>query len=328
MLKNKTIFKSIAVALIMFMMVAALSPSVGMVYATNGPQETQIEYSVAETDWTFSVPAAQTFGTDNLVLTGSAVAISPQNDGDVISLPNGQKISITISSANGFELRRTINDSKNSVITYSVYQVNESEDVLLNEGNTVLTYTAGTSPNTGVSQKLKFVTTEQKIQNATITGEHTDTLTFTVTVAGVSAPVVPAPDPDPAPVAATFSDGTSLTWEELKLTENGIKYHYNSGAIEDASIGYYVFRDCSSLTSITIPDGVTSIGDEAFWVCTGLTSITIPDSVTSIGRSAFDSCERLTDVYYTGTEEQWNAITIDEYNEYLTSATIHYDYVP
>ena len=184
MLKNKAIFKSIAVALIMFMMVAALSPSVGMVYATTGPQETQVEYSVGETEWTFSVPAAQTFGTDNLVLTGSAVAISPKNNGDVISLPNGQEISITVDSANNFELHRAINDSKNSVIAYSVYKVNGSEDVLLNKGNTVLTYTAGKSSNTGVSQELKFVTTEQKIQNATITGEHADTLTFTVNVSG------------------------------------------------------------------------------------------------------------------------------------------------
>ena len=53
---------------------------------------------------------------------------------------------------------------------------------------------------------------------------------------------------------------------------------------------------CSGLTSVDIPDGVTSIGNGAFEICHSLTSITIPDSVTSIGNSAFDSCDSLTSV--------------------------------
>lgn len=53
---------------------------------------------------------------------------------------------------------------------------------------------------------------------------------------------------------------------------------------------------CSSLTSITIPDGVTSVGNSAFSSCSSLVSITIPKSVTSIGGSAFRHCSRLTDV--------------------------------
>jgi len=44
------------------------------------------------------------------------------------------------------------------------------------------------------------------------------------------------------------------------------------------------------LTSVTIPNSVTSIGDYAFSWCSGLTSFTIPNSVTSIGREAFRSC--------------------------------------
>ena len=55
------------------------------------------------------------------------------------------------------------------------------------------------------------------------------------------------------------------------------------------SIGYSAFSNCNRLTTITIPDGVTSIGAYAFLDCTRLTIITIPDSVTIIGGSAFSN---------------------------------------
>ena len=92
------------------------------------------------------------------------------------------------------------------------------------------------------------------------------------------------------------------------------------------SIGWMSFEGCSSLTSITIPDSVTSIDAGAFSGCSSLTSITIPDSVTSIDVGAFIDCLSLYNVYYTGTEEQWNDISIDMFNEYLTSANITYNY--
>ncbi len=62
------------------------------------------------------------------------------------------------------------------------------------------------------------------------------------------------------------------------------------------SIGNSVFYGCSNLTSVTIPNSVTSIGHNAFNGCSGLTSVTIPDSVTSIGNSVFYGCSGLTSV--------------------------------
>ena len=90
------------------------------------------------------------------------------------------------------------------------------------------------------------------------------------------------------------------------------------------SIGNYAFRNCTGLTSITVPDSVTSIDNYAFYGCTGLTSITIPESVTSIGNYAFYNCSALTDVYYGGSEEEWNNVTIATNNTPIQNATIHF----
>ena len=85
------------------------------------------------------------------------------------------------------------------------------------------------------------------------------------------------------------------------VTHNGVAYSV-------ASIGEEAFYDCSSLTTINIPESVTSIGGGAFYECSSLTAITIPENsqLTSIGRRAFSGCSSLT------------AITIPE-NSQLTS---------
>jgi hypothetical protein len=59
------------------------------------------------------------------------------------------------------------------------------------------------------------------------------------------------------------------------------------------SIGTNAFVNCTSLTSLTIPNGITDIESGAFSSCTGLTNIVIPNSVTVIGRFAFADCSRL-----------------------------------
>ncbi|MBQ7407207.1 MAG: leucine-rich repeat protein, partial [Clostridia bacterium] len=111
---------------------------------------------------------------------------------------------------------------------------------------------------------------------------------------------------------------TSMTLPFVGATKDGTKNTYlgylfgGSSSIDNAycvpeslktviitggfNIGDSAFKGCTGLTSITIPDSVTTIGDSAFKGCTGLTSITIPDSVTTIGNSAFSGCSGLTSI--------------------------------
>ncbi len=99
-------------------------------------------------------------------------------------------------------------------------------------------------------------------------------------------------------LAVTYRDYSYNTYTN-EYTENVVipeSVIYNNETYSVTSIGYRVFRDCSALTSVTIPNSVTSIGGYAFWGCSGLTSVTIPNSVTSIGSSAFSGCSGLTSV--------------------------------
>lgn len=80
-------------------------------------------------------------------------------------------------------------------------------------------------------------------------------------------------------------------------------------------------------TDYAIPDGVKIISDYSFYYSNSLTSVTIPDSVTNIDEYAFFECFVLSDVYYTGSEEDWNNIIIGRSNYGLEGATIHYNYV-
>ena len=92
------------------------------------------------------------------------------------------------------------------------------------------------------------------------------------------------------------------------------------------AIGEYAFYECLSLGSVAIPGSVTRIGEMAFYECLSLQSVTIPVSVKDILPSAFGCCDSLNDVWYGGTEEQWNAITIEDGNDPLLRAEIHYDF--
>ena len=97
-------------------------------------------------------------------------------------------------------------------------------------------------------------------------------------------------------------NGATYNVTELKTVSTYGSFEYCSGLTSVTipnsvtSIGMNAFNGCSGLTSVTIPNSVTTIGDYAFQDCSSLTSVTIPNSVTTIGIFAFSGCSSLTSV--------------------------------
>ena len=83
----------------------------------------------------------------------------------------------------------------------------------------------------------------------------------------------------------------------------------------------YAFYYCYKLTSVTIPDRVTSIGQQAFMYCDSLPSIAIPDSVTGIDRQAFMYCKALNSVTISNRVKTLSNALFRECTN-LTSVTI------
>ena len=96
--------------------------------------------------------------------------------------------------------------------------------------------------------------------------------------------------------------GTGAMADYYYYCDNTPWYDYRSSIksviINDGvtSIGSCAFHGCSSLTSITIPNSVTSIGVWAFYSCSSLSSITIPNRVKRIEYSTFQGCSSLTSI--------------------------------
>lgn len=91
-------------------------------------------------------------------------------------------------------------------------------------------------------------------------------------------------------------------------------------------IGKTAFRN-TKISSFSFPAGITEVPEEVFgYGCAELKEVVLPDSVISIGKSAFSSCKNLADIYYTGTSEEWSSIAIADGNDYLTAATVHYNF--
>lgn len=116
-----------------------------------------------------------------------------------------------------------------------------------------------------------------------------------------------------------YTVGTGVTsiayaafWANMNIKTVAIPTSVQS--IEEAAFSV------TGLTSVAIPESVTTISDRSFMWCQNLETVTIPVSVTAVGTYAFLGNDKLTTVYYNGTDAQWNTIRIEEGNDQLTDA--------
>lgn len=137
------------------------------------------------------------------------------------------------------------------------------------------------------------------------------------------------------PAAWKYSPHTLRTMTELRVPSNvagiGTSAFQNNQTLTNVivpgnatAIKASAFQGCFNLTEAMFFSGVSDIGKWAFGNCSALTRVSIPASMTSVGYAAFWDTN-VKDVYYAGTEAQWKAIQIDEYNKKLTQANIHYN---
>ena len=90
-------------------------------------------------------------------------------------------------------------------------------------------------------------------------------------------------------------------------------------------IGSDAFANCQHIKSVTLSVGVRSIGTTAFKECSQLEQVVIPNSVKIISPRAFQKCSKLRDIYYQGTEQEWNSISLGANWNDGVNATIHYN---
>ena len=127
----------------------------------------------------------------------------------------------------------------------------------------------------------------------------------------------------------------SLTSVDIpeSVSSIGMGAFYDCDALADvtisegvASIGDYAFYDCDDLASFLIPEGVESIGMGAFYHCDDLITVILPESIESIAADTFTYCFALTDVYFYGTEAQWQEIVPDASVVFSNSSDITFHY--
>lgn len=87
------------------------------------------------------------------------------------------------------------------------------------------------------------------------------------------------------------------------------------------SLGGMIFRNCTSVRVVSLPDSLLGIGQRAFGGCVSLTEITIPANVTELGKAVF-SGTIIQEIYYAGTD--WDSVTLAADNENLAQKVVYY----
>ena len=206
------------------------------------------------------------------------------------------------------ELSGTIDISPNSGVTIGTpltanytgtesvtYRWKKDETTISTNGKNFTPYEAGSYTVTVGANGFKDKTSQTVI--VTVIDEPSPGLTFTLNDTGTAYLVSKGTITDTAVVIPAKHEGLPVTG----IADNGFANY--------------------SMTSIGIPDSVTSIGSGAFSGCTGLASIALPDSVMSIGIGAFSDCSGLTSITLPFTGETWDGTTPNTHFGYIFGAS-------
>lgn len=191
-----------------------------------------------------------------------------------------------------------------AVDLYAVWQRNVQEMNILTMPEKTQYYTGDTLDTTGLSLSVTYV-------DGTI-----ETVTEGFSVKGFSS--------------LTAGDKTLTVYYNDASVECSISVHnrmqYTAGETEVTVDGYVGASGDLLLPAALENKPITAIAPEAFRDNTELTGVLIPDTVTAIGDNAFAGCTGLVNVYFTGTQEQWNAMVIGTGNEALQNAQVQVNY--
>ncbi len=120
-----------------------------------------------------------------------------------------------------------------------------------------------------------------------------------------------------------------INFEPLKHFDTIDKEAFSFSNVKEININVPIiysdaFSYCKKLEIVTLPTIIT-INDEVFEGCENLTQLWVGKSLLLIKKYAFSGCDSLTDIFYEGTQEDWNKIAIDSSNTVILNATIHFN---
>ena len=244
----------------------------------------------------FKFPVTRVFLNILLVFTIITSALSAQTGITIILLGNIDDSGnlLTTEDGDSSDFAVVLNAKPTANVTVSITGDDSTEHSLSAYS---LTFTAN---NWDTTQTV----TVTGVDDTTLDGDITTTLTAIASNSGgytgteTATITLKTSDNDTPDLTFTLNgDSTEYTVTDCDTTASGsleIPSTYNGLPV--TTIGDNAFRDCSGLTSVTIPDSVTSIGDATFYRCTSITSITIGGGVTSIGNATFYRCSNLTSI--------------------------------
>ena len=277
--------KKLSLTLLSVLMFCTLATT--NVFAEDGSKETEVTYEAPST-YQWSVPQTLSISTED-----STLDVEVMNP----SLAAGEKIKITVESANNFNVK-----NGSTSLSYKLAKDSEYKTVIANN-DVVVETVAGAQQ--GLQQQLHV-----KLNAAgTKAGKYSDTLTFTASV---------------IKSAGLYNNGEFISWETLIDDESIWVEDYEGGfkglnhcsseltgeLLIDSEvdwIGEWALQE-SELTSVILQPITDVIGPGAFLDSKNLVSIVIPTSVTGIEGYVFTYCTSLSSITYLGTKAQWGAI--------------------